>query len=97
MSKTVLRQHDTYKCQSELVGDIKLHKITSESRSQKLARKLAQAVAVCWGCNMGIPIGGSTGQLLCMGVDGAVALYGNSSVILMRSGRSVPINFKSSF
>ena len=82
----------TYKCQSELAGDQKLKKITSESQSQKLARKLSQADAVCWGCSMGvpIPIGGRTGQLLCGGgiaasrqcqiwpreCCGAVALYG---------------------
>ena len=42
-------------------------KITSESQSQKLAKKLSQADAVCWGCSMGVPIGGRTGQLLCGG------------------------------
>ncbi len=46
---------------------------------------------------MGVPIGGCTVQLLCVGMDGAVALYGNSSVILMQSGCSVPLNVKNSF
>ena len=37
---------------------------------------------------MVVPIGGRTGQLLCVGMDGAVALYGGSSVMGMRSGCS---------
>jgi hypothetical protein len=81
----------TYECQSELAGDQKLKKITFESQSRKLARKLSQADAVCWGCSMGVPIGGKTAQLLCGGgiaasrqcqiwpkkCCGAVALYGD--------------------
>jgi hypothetical protein len=43
---------------------------------------------VRWGCNMVVPIGGRTGQLLCVGMDGAVALYGGSSVMGMQSGCS---------
>ena len=41
--KRFFRRLGTYKCQSELSGDQKLKKITSESQSQKLARKLSQA------------------------------------------------------
>ena len=39
MSKTVLRRLGTYKCQSELVVNQKLNKITSEFQTQKLAKK----------------------------------------------------------
>jgi hypothetical protein len=41
---------------------------------------------------MGVPIGDRTGQLLCVGMDGAVALSGGSSVMGMQSKCSVPIN-----
>jgi hypothetical protein len=47
--KPFLRRLSTYKCQSELAGDQKLKKFASESQSQKLARKLSRADAVCWG------------------------------------------------
>jgi hypothetical protein len=46
---------------------------------------------------MGVLIGGRTGQLLCMRMDGAVALYGVYSVMLMHSGCLVPINSKNGF
>jgi hypothetical protein len=66
-------------------------------------------LVVRWGCNMGIPIGGSTGQLLCVGMDGADALYGGS--IKVKNGfwdaldsalygcekRRLPINVKNHF
>ena len=64
----------TYKCQSGLVGDQKLNKITSESQSQKLARTLSQAVAACSRCNMSVPIGGRAGQWLCGGGKALVLL-----------------------
>ena len=77
--KRFLRRLGTYKCESELAGDQKLKKITSESQSQKLARKLSQADAVCWGCSMGvpIPIAGRTGQLLC---GGGIAASGQCQI-----------------
>ena len=37
--KRFLRRLGTYKCQSELVADQKLNKITSEFQTQKLAKK----------------------------------------------------------
>jgi hypothetical protein len=46
---------------------------------------------------MVVPVGCRTGQLLCVGTDGAVALYGVYSVMLMQSGYSVPINVKNGF
>jgi hypothetical protein len=47
---------------------------------------------------MGVPIGGRTGQLLSVGMDGAVALYaGGSSVMGMQSGCLVPISVKNFF
>ena len=44
--KRFLRRLGTYKCQSELVGDQKLNKITSKSQTQKLARKKPQDFVV---------------------------------------------------
>jgi hypothetical protein len=40
--KQFLRRLGTYKCQSELVADQKLNKITSKSQTQKLAKKKPQ-------------------------------------------------------
>jgi hypothetical protein len=66
-------------------------------------------LVVRWGCNMGIPIGGSTGQLLCVGMDGADALYGGSkkvkngfwdaldSALYGCEKRWLPINVKNHF
>jgi hypothetical protein len=42
-------------------------------------------LVVRWGCNIGVSIGGRTGQLLCVGMDGANALYGGSSMMEMQS------------
>ena len=60
--KWFLRCLGTYKCQSELVGDQKLNKITSESQTQKLAKKQSK---VNW-------LGSKTEQNLygCCGADG---------------------------
>ena len=38
-----MRRLGTYKCQSELVGDQKLNNITSESQTQKLARRIPKS------------------------------------------------------
>jgi hypothetical protein len=54
--KLFLRRLGTNKCQSKLIGDKELNKFTSESQNQELARKLSQIVAVCWGCNMDVPV-----------------------------------------
>jgi hypothetical protein len=72
------------KCQSELVGDQKLNKITSESQSQKLARKLSWKLQQCDGGARWVFLLVTELSSCCMGVElqqvGNVR-YGRRSVV----------------